>query len=69
MAIMVEGGGGAFRGGTIVILHKGTFINNRELSVAGGLGGFWCWWFWKLCSGQNGTSGTVGTIIVQQITD
>jgi len=60
------GGGGGAGGGTIVILHKGTFINNGELSVAGGLGGSGGSGYF---TGQNGTSGTVGTIIVGQITD
>lgn len=65
------GGAGGHGGGVIMLLHKGEFINNGELSVAGGrgaTGGFKSYWNTnKSYNGSNGSSGGIGTIVERKL--
>lgn len=55
-----SGAGGASGGGSIVILHKGTYTNNGSVSAAGGSGG-------SACSGTRGGNGGNGSVQILQI--
>ncbi len=66
------GGGGGSGGGRVIILYRGSYINNGNIDLSGGLGGLggsgWDdYGYHSTCNGYKGSPGQAGSVQVKQL--